>query len=128
MSQILVASSCAHAAPSPVASAAASQNESRCGVCVIVRQKPRPECRPRPALASESEHRHDGGGLIEPGAARARRTTCDYRDILLATDAVGHRRGGDGCAQAEVPQLLEGIGIVGDEMAIGPSVEQQVAV
>src|SRR5712691_7639646 len=77
---------------------------------------------------SETEDRHDCGGLIEAAAAHPDAAAGNDRDILLASDAVGHRRSGDRRAEAEAPRLLERLGIISGEFAGHMPGEQQVTV
>ena len=65
-----------------------------------------------------------GSALSLPvDAAPARRDG----DVLLAVDDVGDRRGHDARAGRRLPQLLAGLGVVGDEAAVGGALEHEVA-
>src|ERR1700736_2839211 len=76
---------------------------------------------------SEAEHCHERAGLIEPLAPDPDAGAGDDRDILLAADAVGHRRSRDRSAEVEAVHLLEGFSVIRSELSGHVSGEQQAA-
>src|SRR6516164_9075425 len=67
------------------------------------------------AARSETEHRHEGAGLIEALPAHPDAAADHDRDVLLAADAVGHRRSRDRGTQVEAVEFLKGGGVIGGE-------------
>src|SRR5262249_23148880 len=75
----------------------------------------------------QPKHRNDRRRLIKPRAAQVLRATGHHRDVLLAVDAVAHRRRRDRGAKVEAPHLLERIAVVGGEMPGVVAAEQKIA-
>src|SRR5262245_45410219 len=75
----------------------------------------------------QTKPRDDRGRLIEPRAAHVAGAARHHRDVLLAVDAVAHRRRRDRSAEAEAPDLLERIGVVGGETPGVMAGEQEIA-
>src|SRR5712672_1902553 len=60
----------------------------------------------------EPKHSHKGSRLIKSGPACANAAAGDDRHILLAADAIGHRRGRDHRAEIEAPHFLERVFVI----------------
>src|SRR5712671_6494375 len=66
---------------------------------------------------SMTKDRHERGRLVETAAPDADAATGHDRNVLLAPDAIGHRRSRDRRAEAQAPYFLQRGGIVGGELA-----------
>src|SRR5712671_2386426 len=77
---------------------------------------------------SMTKDRHERGRLVETAAPDADAATGHDRNVLLAPDAIGHRRSRDRRAEAQAPYFLQRGGIVGGELAGHMPGEQQTAI
>src|SRR5215813_5501804 len=80
-----------------------------------------------PSYALQTEHCDHSRWLIKPRAAHVAGTARHHCDVLLAIDAVAHRRRRNRRAELEAPGFLERVGVVGGKVPGMMAAKQQVA-